>query len=135
MMTTAQQKMTETVHNTGEDERRLSISDEERRSLTRWLTTVLFMIFCMVVIGGVTRLTGWALYGRVEASHGDSPPLTDTEWGRVFELYKQSPQYEQVNQWMTMSDFSMDLLLGISSSSFWSTHWFSLCSTLALLHG
>lgn len=76
------------------------------RSLTWWLLIVVFMIFCMVIIGGITRLTGSGL-SMVEwrPLMGTLPPMSQMEWERVFNLYQQSPQYQQVNEWMTLSDF------------------------------
>ena len=60
----------------------------------------------MILVGGTTRLTGSGL-SMVEwrPLMGTLPPLTDAEWSRVFEIYQASPQYQTVNQWMTMSDF------------------------------
>ena len=89
----------------GDDHSRL-MSMRERRSLSIWLLVVLIMIFCMVMIGGVTRLTGSGL-SMVEwrPLMGTLPPLSESEWTRVFELYKESPQYLKVNQWMTIGDF------------------------------
>ena len=77
-----------------------------QRGISIWLGSVLVMIFCMVVIGGITRLTGSGL-SMVEwrPLMGTLPPLSDSEWLRVFELYQASPQYQKVNQWMTITDF------------------------------
>ena len=73
------------------------------RSLTWWLFIVVSMIFCMVIIGGITRLTGSGL-SMVEwrPLMGTLPPMSQIEWERVFNLYQQSPQYQQVNDWMTI---------------------------------
>lgn len=77
-------------------------------SLSRWLWIVYGMIFCMVVIGGITRLTGSGL-SMVEwrPLMGSLPPLTEGEWQRVFDLYQQSPQYQLVNDWMKLDDFKL----------------------------
>lgn len=63
-------------------------------------------IFTMVVIGGITRLTGSGL-SMVEwrPLMGALPPMSETEWLDVFAKYQESPQYQTVNQWMTLSDF------------------------------
>ena len=78
----------------------------EQTQVRIWLWVVYSMIFCMVVIGGITRLTGSGL-SMVEwrPLMGTLPPLSQEEWGRVFELYKQSPQYQEVNTWMNLGDF------------------------------
>lgn len=79
---------------------------QHNRIVYRWLWLVYTMIFCMVMIGGITRLTGSGL-SMVEwrPLMGSLPPISDAEWDRVFTLYKGSPQYQQVNTWMQMSDF------------------------------
>lgn len=71
-----------------------------------WLLVVYAMIAAMVLIGGITRLTGSGL-SMVEwrPLMGALPPLNETEWAAVFAKYKQSPQYTQVNHWMTLADF------------------------------
>ena len=63
-------------------------------------------IVAMIFIGGITRLTGSGL-SMVEWRPflGFLPPLTETEWTRVFELYKLSPEFKQINSWMDISDF------------------------------
>jgi len=64
------------------------------------------MVFAIVLIGGITRLTGSGL-SMVEwrPLMGAVPPLTDADWTAVFERYQQSPQYALVNDWMTLADF------------------------------
>ena len=64
------------------------------------------MVCLMVLVGGTTRLTGSGL-SMVEwrPLMGTLPPLSDAEWVRVFDIYKESPQYQSVNQWMNMADF------------------------------
>lgn len=76
------------------------------KSVERWLWAVYFMIMTMVVVGGITRLTGSGL-SMVEwrPFMGTLPPMSEEEWGRVFELYQASPQYQEVNHWMTLGDF------------------------------
>ena len=71
-----------------------------------WLLVIYGMIAAIVVIGGVTRLTGSGL-SMVEwrPLMGALPPLTDAEWARVFTKYQASPQYQHVNDWMTLADF------------------------------
>ena len=60
----------------------------------------------MIFIGGATRLTGSGL-SMVEWRPllGFLPPLTELEWIRIFELYKLSPEFIQINSWMSLSDF------------------------------
>lgn len=72
----------------------------------RWLWAVWGLIGLMVVVGGITRLTGSGL-SMVDwrPLMGALPPIGEAEWLAVFEQYKQSPQYQQVNHWMGLADF------------------------------
>lgn len=68
--------------------------------------TGLVMIFFQIVIGGVTRLTGSGLsITRWEIVTGSIPPLNEMDWLSEFELYKQTPQYQKINQGMTVGEF------------------------------
>jgi cytochrome c oxidase assembly protein subunit 15 len=79
-----------------------------------WLITGLVMIFLQIVIGGVTRLTGSGLsITRWEIVTGSIPPLNEADWVSEFELYKQTPQYQKINQGMLAGGFQVYLLLGI----------------------
>lgn len=64
------------------------------------------MIVAMVVIGGITRLTGSGLF-IVEWNliSGTLLPLNEAEWIIVFEKYKQFPEYQKINFSMTLSGF------------------------------
>jgi heme a synthase len=62
----------------------------------------------MVVVGGITRLTESGLsITQWNPVSGAIPPLTQADWGRAFELYKQTPQYREVAgpAGMTLSGF------------------------------
>ena len=76
------------------------------RSVVVWLVSIYLLVLAMVVVGGITRLTGSGL-SMVEwrPLMGALPPMGEEEWGEVFDKYKESPQYEQVNHWMTVDDF------------------------------
>ncbi len=71
-----------------------------------WLFACAGMVLAMVVIGGVTRLTGSGL-SMVEwrPVYGFLPPLSGEAWQRVFDLYRASPQYLEVNAGMTLDAF------------------------------
>ena len=73
-----------------------------------WLFVISFMVVAMIFIGGATRLTGSGL-SMVEWRPllGFLPPLTEKEWIRIFELYKLSPEFIQINSWMSSSDFKI----------------------------
>lgn len=86
----------------------MKYADENRipQVVKIWLITGLVMIFMQVVIGGITRLTGSGLsITRWEIVTGAVPPLNEAKWESEFELYKQTPQYQKINQGMTLSEF------------------------------
>jgi len=76
------------------------------RAVLIWLWVVYLMIFAMVLIGGTTRLTGSGL-SMVEwhPLMGALPPSDEAAWQAVFAKYQESPQFQQVNHWMTLDDF------------------------------
>jgi heme a synthase len=76
------------------------------RSVAIWLLICAAMIFAMVVIGGVTRLTESGL-SIVEwrPVAGTLPPLTDAQWQAEFDKYRQIDQYRQLNAGMTLAEF------------------------------
>ena len=68
-----------------------------------WLVLGLVLIFFQVVIGGITRLTGSGLsITKWEIVTGTLPPLSEAQWEKEFDLYKQTPQYKQINEGMEM---------------------------------
>ena len=71
-----------------------------------WLITMAILVAIMVVIGGVTRLTGSGL-SMVEwrPLMGTLPPLSDAEWQRVYQLYVASPEYDEFNYGMDLAGF------------------------------
>ena len=76
------------------------------RELIIWISFLISMIIIMVLIGGVTRVTGSGL-SMVEWRPlvGWLPPLDEKEWHRVFNLYKRSPEFISLNSWMDLSAF------------------------------
>ncbi|WP_157618939.1 COX15/CtaA family protein [Skermanella stibiiresistens] len=76
------------------------------RAIATWLLICCGMVFAMAVIGAVTRLTESGL-SMVEWKPliGILPPLTETEWNRVFDLYRETPEYRYVNAGMGLEEF------------------------------
>ncbi len=77
-----------------------------RRLVAIWLFGVAGMVLAMIVLGGVTRLTGsglsimeWAPFA------GALPPMSDAEWRRLYHLYQQIPQYVLVNDGLGLGGF------------------------------
>ena len=85
-----------------------SLQTNFNKQISYWLFFVSLMIVSMILIGGATRLTGSGL-SMVEWRPflGLLPPLTENEWIRVFELYKLSPEYININSWMKLNDFKI----------------------------
>ncbi len=79
---------------------------ETRRQLAGWLLVCCLMIYAMVVLGGVTRLTGSGL-SMVEWDpiFGIVPPLTEQDWQEVFAKYRESPEYRKINAGMDLAGF------------------------------
>ena len=79
---------------------------QHRRSIAIWLLVCCAMIYAMVVLGGVTRLTGSGLsMVQWNPIFGIVPPLNEGEWNAVFDLYRQSPEYLKINRGMDLEGF------------------------------
>jgi cytochrome c oxidase assembly protein subunit 15 len=77
-----------------------------QRPVAIWLFICCAAIFAMVLLGGVTRLTGSGLsMVKWEPITGILPPLNASEWREVFELYQQSPEYQKLNYHMDVEAF------------------------------
>src|SRR5438309_8952161 len=67
------------------------------RALWRFLFVVAGLVFAMVVVGGITRLTESGLsITEWNLVSGAIPPLTEAQWRHAFDLYRQTPQYLEV---------------------------------------
>ncbi len=76
------------------------------RAIARWLFVCALMIFAMVILGGVTRLTGSGLsMVKWHPIHGVVPPLSQQEWDEEFANYQQSPEFNKINSHMSVDDF------------------------------
>jgi len=79
---------------------------EINRRIAQWLLICCALVFVMVVLGGVTRLTGSGL-SMVDwrPVTGFLPPLSDEAWQKTFEMYQESPEFQKVNSQMDVNDF------------------------------
>jgi len=76
------------------------------RAVAFWLLAVAALVFLMVVVGGITRLTESGLsIVRWEPLSGTLPPIGEAAWDAEFAAYRQSPQYQLVNSGMSLDDF------------------------------
>ena len=78
----------------------------ENFQISLWLVSLMSIILLMIIVGGLTRLTesglsmvDWRLF------MGTIPPLSHGDWLKVFEDYKQYPEYQIKNTHMTLSEF------------------------------
>jgi len=76
---------------------------ETHKAVKIWLFAGLVMLFVQVIVGGITRLTGSGLsITKWEIVTGTLPPMTDESWREEFDLYKETPQYKEINEGMEM---------------------------------
>jgi cytochrome c oxidase assembly protein subunit 15 len=76
------------------------------KQIANWLLLCAAVILGMIVLGGVTRLTHSGL-SMVEWKPliGIIPPLSEQAWLEIFEKYKQFPEYQKVNEGMSLDGF------------------------------
>lgn len=71
-----------------------------------WLLAICIMIFVMILIGGLTRLTHSGLsMTEWKPLTGWIPPLTDAAWFDIFQKYQATPEYKKLNVGMTVEEF------------------------------
>lgn len=76
--------------------------------IANWLYSVAFLVFIMVIVGGITRLTESGLsITEWKPVTGALPPLNEAQWLSEFEKYKQIPEYLEINgpAGMTLAEF------------------------------
>ncbi len=78
----------------------------DRRAVAAWLFVCAAMVFAMVLIGGITRLTESGLsIVEWQPLIGAIPPFSEADWQALFAKYQASPQFKQINQAMTLAEF------------------------------
>jgi cytochrome c oxidase assembly protein subunit 15 len=76
------------------------------RAVAWWLLGCCALVFLMVVVGGVTRLTHSGLsITEWQPIVGTLPPLSDADWQAAFSKYRETPEYREVNRGMTLAAF------------------------------
>ncbi len=79
---------------------------KENKSVIIWLLSGCLLLFIMVIVGGITRLTNSGLSMTDWHLVTDTlPPLTEAKWEETFEQYKQFPEYQKIN---IHNDFTLD---------------------------
>ncbi len=79
-----------------------------RAAVRIWLMVLFGLVTLMVVVGGLTRLTGSGLsITEWRPITGALPPLSAEDWAAEFDRYREIPQYEIVNRGMTLAEFQV----------------------------
>ena len=77
-----------------------------RRGIRLWLVALFLLVFAMIIVGGLTRLTDSGLsITEWKPVTGALPPLDAAAWGLEFEKYKASPEFQLQNTAMTLEEF------------------------------
>jgi cytochrome c oxidase assembly protein subunit 15 len=84
------------------------LSSDRSKPVAIWLFAVALLVVAMIVVGGATRLTDSGLsITEWRPVTGAVPPLDDADWQAEFALYKQIPQYAQLNSGMSLAEFKI----------------------------
>jgi cytochrome c oxidase assembly protein subunit 15 len=76
------------------------------KQIGRWLSAVTGMVFGIVVVGGVTRLTESGLsITEWKPVTGSLPPFNEEDWASEFEKYRQFPEFQKLQPNMTLGEF------------------------------
>ena len=82
------------------------VKQKDNKKVIYWLLTGCVLIFIMVVVGGITRLTDSGLsISNYKLITGTIPPLNEAQWQEEFELYQQFPEYQKLHYHFTLEDF------------------------------
>jgi cytochrome c oxidase assembly protein subunit 15 len=80
--------------------------ERTHKQVAIWLLLCCTALFVLIVVGGVTRLTRSGLsIVEWQPIVGALPPLDEAQWAALFEKYKQTPEYMQVNRGMSLDAF------------------------------
>lgn len=79
---------------------------QANKNVAMWLFSCAALVFIMVVIGGLTRLTESGL-SIVEwrPFTGIFPPMNEADWMTLYQKYSQYPEFQKINAWMSVEDF------------------------------
>jgi len=89
----------------------MSTSIGEKR-IAYWLLAICAMVFVMILLGGVTRLTESGLsIAEWKPVVGAALPWSDSQWQSEFETYQQTPEYRKINAGMDLAAFKRIYLM------------------------
>jgi heme a synthase len=81
---------------------------EQPRVAATWLLVCCTLVFALIVVGGVTRLTHSGLsITEWQPIVGTVPPLSESQWNEAFARYQTTPEYRQVNRGMSIDAFKV----------------------------
>ena len=87
----------------------------DRRVIALWLFAIAALVFLMVAVGGITRLTNSGLsIVEWKPVTGILPPMSEAAWTAEFEKYKAFPEYQKINRGMDLDGFK---------SIYWPEYW------------
>ena len=83
-----------------------AMNQDNNRQLAAWLLVICALIFCMIILGGVTRLTqsGLSMVDWKPVT-GIIPPLSHDEWMASFEECRKFPEYQKINKGMSLGEY------------------------------
>lgn len=76
------------------------------KQIRTWYLCGAVLVFIILVVGGITRMTGSGLsMTDWKPIMGTIPPVTEAQWEDAFDQYKQFPEYQEKNSGMSLSEF------------------------------
>jgi heme a synthase len=83
-----------------------AVDGAQPRLVAAWLLGCCILVFALIVVGGVTRLTHSGLsITEWQPIVGTLPPLSESQWNEAFARYQTTPEYRQVNRGMGIDAF------------------------------
>ena len=84
------------------------MTSSDKKMIRRWYWSGATLVFLILIIGGITRLTGSGLsMTDWKPIMGSIPPMSETQWEDAFEQYKQFPEYKEINSGMSLAEFQV----------------------------
>ena len=81
------------------------MSNNQNKKIAYWLISGCVIIYFMVLVGCITRLTHSGLSMTHWSVTGGLPPLSESSWQEEFSKYAQSPEFKKINSYMTIEEF------------------------------
>ena len=82
------------------------MTPRDRRAVAAWLLVCAALVFLLVLVGGITRLTRSGLsIVEWQPLVGAIPPLSQADWQELFAKYRETPEFRLVNHDLTLEGF------------------------------